>query len=223
MRTLVIAPHPDDELLGCGGTLLRRSADGGTLGWLLITALTAESGWSQQTIANRENEINQVRRGLGIKPANFYSLGLPTAQLDQLSHTRIISGISDAFKHFQPHEVFLPHPGDIHSDHKITFEACASCTKWFRYPSIQSVYTYETLSETNFQLSSDYQVFNPTLFVDITNYLQPKLDLLSTYSSEVGDHPFPRSLEAIKSLALLRGTQRGTQYAEAFQILRQFN
>ena len=222
MKTLVVAPHPDDELLGCGGTLLKKSAEGGTVGWLLITSLAADAGWSQNKIASRDHEIDQVSCGLGILPENLYKLGFPPAQLDQISLTRIISGISKVFQNFQPQEVFLPHPGDIHTDHKITFEAAASCTKWFRYPSIQTVLTYETLSETNFQLSSQNSSFNPNLFVDITDYIQPKLDLLSIYSSEIGAHPFPRSLDSIKSLALLRGSQRGTQFAEAFQILRQF-
>ena len=222
MRTLVVAPHPDDELLGCGGTLLRKSAEGGTIAWLLITAITADAGWSQEQISSREYEIDQIRQGLGILPENLYKLDLPTAQLDQTSSSFIISGISRVFNQFQPQEVFLPHPGDIHTDHKITFEAAVTCTKWFRYPSVQTVVTYETLSETNFQLSRENSPFNPNLFVDITDYLNLKLDLLSIYSSELGAHPFPRSLDAIRSLALLRGSQRGTQFAEAFQVLRQF-
>jgi len=222
VRILVVAPHPDDEILGCGGTLLRRSAEGCTVGWLLITALTADAGWSDEKIMSRDHEIEKIRSSLGILPEHLYKLGFPTAQLDQISSSRIISGISKAFNHFQPQEVFLPHPGDIHTDHKITFEAAAACTKWFRYPSIQTVLTYETLSETNFQLSRENPSFQPNLFVDITGYLQPKLDLLSIYSSEIGSHPFPRSLDAVKSLAMLRGTQRATHFAEAFQILRKF-
>lgn len=220
MKTLVIAPHPDDELLGCGGTLLRRSSEGVTVGWLLVTAITVEDGWAEQKVLARDLEIERVRKGLGISSDNLYKLGYSTSKLDRVPTSELISRISSVFEEFKPEEVFLPHPGDIHSDHRITFEAVSACTKWFRYPSIKTVLTYETLSETNFQLPADTSTFTPNLFSDITQYLQQKLELLSIYSSELSFHPFPRSLDAIRSLALLRGTQRGTESAEAFQLLR---
>jgi LmbE family N-acetylglucosaminyl deacetylase len=221
MRSLVVAPHPDDELLGCGGTLLSKSSEGGTIGWLLITAITQEAGWSIDKISKRDSEIELVRQGLGIATENLYKLGLPSAQLDQIPSSKIISSISHVFNQFKPHEVFLPHPGDIHSDHRITFEAASACTKWFRYPSIKRVLTYETLSETNFGLDQA-ALFRPNLFVDITDHLSTKLELLQIYESELGHHPFPRSMSAVKSQSLLRGSERGVLAAEAFQILRSY-
>ena len=220
MKTLVIAPHPDDELLGCGGTLLKRSHEGGTIGWLLITALTPEAGWTQEQVLRRDHEIDQVRQGLGIQPENLYRLGFQTAQLDQVPTSELISGIGRIFQEFMPEEVFLPHPGDIHSDHRITFESCAACTKWFRYPSVRRILTYETLSETDFGLDQVAGAFRPNLFVDITDHLNRKLELLGIYQSELGMHPFPRSIDAVTSQCLLRGVQRGVKAAEAFQILK---
>ena len=222
MKTLIVAPHPDDELLGCGGTLLKKSSEGGQVGWLLITAITAGAGWSQDKISRRDREIDQVRHGLGVSPENLYRLDFPTAQLDQVSSSDLISSISRVFQEFMPQEVFLPHPGDIHSDHRITFEACSACTKWFRYPSVQRVLTYETLSETDFGLDQAAGGFRPNLFVDITDHLSRKLELLQIYQSELGQHPFPRSIEAVNAQCLLRGAQRGVVAAEAFQILRSF-
>lgn len=222
MKTLVVAPHPDDELLGCGGTLLKRFSQGGTIGWLLITAITPEAGWTQDAIARRNNEIDKVSRGLGISPLNLYKLGFPTTQLDQIPLNKIISSIGDVFRDFMPQELFLPHPGDIHSDHRITFEACSACTKWFRYPSIQRILTYETLSETDFDLDQSSASFRPNLFVDISQQLSRKLDLLKIYQTELSTYPFPRSIEAVKSQSSLRGVQRGVEAAEAFQILRSF-
>lgn len=220
MRTLVIAPHPDDELLGCGGTLLRRCAEGGTVGWLLMTSITEAGGWSPERISQRAIEIERVREGLSISPEHLYQLGFTTTELDQIPMNSLVSSLSDIFKEFQPEEVFLPHPGDVHSDHRITFEAACACTKWFRYPSVKRVLTYETLSETDVGLDQSRN-FNPTLFVDICSHLERKIELIRIYESEIGVFPFPRSEIAIEALARFRGAQAGFMAAEAFVVLKE--
>lgn len=220
MKTLIVAPHPDDELLGCGGTLLRRVSEGGTVGWLLMTSILVECGWTPERVSRRAHEIDLVRQALHIADHNFYQMNFPSAELDKFPISQLVTRISSVFTSFEPDEVLLPHPGDIHSDHRITFDSVSACTKWFRYPSVKRVMTYETLSETNFSL--EHYAFNPNLLVDITAHLEKKLELLSIYHSELDDHPFPRSLESVAAQALLRGTQRGTKAAEAFHILRQF-
>lgn len=219
MKTLVIAPHPDDELLGCGGALLRRKAEGATLGWLVMTALTEAAGWPRARIDQRQQEIEQVRAGLGIDSAHLYALGFPTTELDQLPLNTLIARVAEVFKHFQPEEILLPHPGDAHSDHRITFAAASACTKWFRYPSIQRVLTYETPSETDAGLDPRHAAFRPNVFVDIGAVLEAKLALLQVYASEMGEFPFPRSDEALTALARIRGAQAGFVAAEAFQLL----
>lgn len=221
MRTLIVAPHPDDELLGCGGTLLRRVTEGGVVGWLLMTALTEEQGWSAERIHERTREINQVREGLRIESVHFYGLNVPTTELDQIPMTKLVGNISAVFSDFEPDEILLPHPGDVHSDHRVTFDAASACIKWFRYPSIKRVLTYETLSETDFGINPVQKSFVPNLFVDITEQLDLKLKLLGVYKSELGLHPFPRSVDSLRSLAMLRGAQIGVRSAEAFQILKQ--
>jgi len=218
VKTLVIAPHPDDELLGCGGTLLRRSAEGGTVGWLLMTTITEQGGWSIERIDQRAGEIERVREGLGIAVRHFYPLGFPTAELDQVPMSTLVASVSKVFKEFQPQEVLLPHPGDAHSDHRITFEAASACTKWFRYPSIKRVLTYETLSETDVGLDLS-RGFQPTVFVDISEYLERKMELIRVYASEIGAFPFPRSEEALRALAQIRGAKTGNAAAEALQLL----
>jgi LmbE family N-acetylglucosaminyl deacetylase len=222
MKTLVVAPHPDDELLGCGGTLLRRVAEGGTVAWLLMTAITEENGWSAERIEERASEIDQVRQGLQISPGHLYALNFPTANLDRFPMTTLVASISQVFANYKPDEVFLPHPSDAHSDHRVTFEAAAACTKWFRYSSVKRVITYETLSETEFGINPVKNMFQPNLFVNVSEYLEAKLSLLGVYQSELGKHPFPRSLEAVRALSFLRGSQMGVPAAEAFQVLREF-
>ncbi|MBW0180981.1 MAG: PIG-L family deacetylase [Vulcanococcus sp.] len=222
MKSLIIAPHPDDELLGCGGTLLKRISEGKIVGWILMTAITTEKGWSNQQVEMRDGEINRVREGLGISANHLFRLDFPAAELDQVPASTLINSLARIFRDFKPEEVFLPHPGDIHSDHRITFEAASACTKWFRYTSVKRILTYETLSETNFGFDQVVGAFQPNLFVDITNQLHQKIELLSIYQSEFAEHPFPRSLDAVRAQALLRGAQRGTPAAEAFQLLREF-
>nr|WP_242519205.1 PIG-L deacetylase family protein [Halochromatium roseum] len=217
---MVIAPHPDDELLGCGGTLLRRSAEGGTVGWLLMTAITEQGGWSPERIDERAGEIERVREGLGVATQHHYSLGFPTAELDQVPMSTLVARVSEVVRDFQPEEVLLPHPGDAHSDHRSTFEAASACTKWFRYPSVQRVLTYETLSETDAGLDP-FRAFQPTVFVDISAYLEKKRALMRVYASEMGAFPFPRSDEALHALARVRGAQVGFEAAEAFRLLRE--
>lgn len=218
MKTLVIAPHPDDELLGCGGTLLRRKKEGGSIGWLVVTGISTETGWSGDDVRRREREITEVRERMGFDA--LFSLGLPPARLDTLPLGDVVTLIGAAFREYQPDEILLPHRGDVHSDHRVVFEAVSACTKWFRYPSVRRVLAYETLSETGFALARD-DAFVPNYFVDIGAQLEDKLALMSIYSSELGRFPFPRSIEALRALAAVRGAESGSAAAEAFELLRE--
>ena len=218
MSTIVVAPHPDDELLGAGGTILRRKAEGVDVFWLIITGMKKEQGWPVGKISKRKEEIKKVSEMLRFK--KVFELNLPTTQLELVPMNELINKISYIFKEVEPSEVFVPHPSDIHTDHRRVFDAVASCTKWFRYPSIHRVLAYETLSETDFNLGTN-KVFQPNVFIDIEKYLQAKLDAMKIYTSEIGTSPFPRSLEAIEALASLRGAASGFKAAEAFQLLRE--
>lgn len=217
-RTLVIAPHPDDEILGCGGTLLRRKAEGGVLGWLIVTGMDEQSGWSADRIQEREEEISRVASLTGFD--NVFNLGLPAARLETLPLREVVAAFSSIFESFKPEELLVPHRGDVHSDHRVTFDTVAACTKWFRYPSVRRVLAYETVSETDFGLSPE-TVFHPTVFVDIGKYLERKLEILSVYKTELGEFPFPRSIRAVRALAEWRGASAGYQAAEAFELLRE--
>lgn len=219
MKTLIVAPHPDDELLGCGGTLLSRVAEGGTVAWLLMTAINDEAIWTAEQIQQRSREIDQVREGLAIAPDDLYALGLPATQLDGIQMSALVQQISTVFHDFEPEEVLLPYPGDVHSDHRVTFEAASACAKWFRYPSVKRVLCYETLSETNFCVDPRDPGFKPNVFVNIGGQLERKIELMKIYKSEIGQFPFPRSEAALRALAQLRGSQAGFEAAEAFSLL----
>lgn len=218
MKTIVVAPHPDDELLGCGGTLLRRKAEGGEVAWLIVTSMLTEDGWPDARVRIRGAEIEAVAAAVGFD--DVLTLGFSASRLDTIPIAELVSRLGGAFQRFGPSEVFLPHPGDAHSDHAAVFHAGAACTKWFRYSSVRRVLTYETLSETDFGLNPN-DAFRPNYFVDISRFLPAKLDLLHAYKSEMGEFPFPRSARAVRSLAEVRGVAAGCEAAEAFCLLRE--
>lgn len=217
-RVLVVAPHPDDEILGCGGTLLRRKAAGAELGWLIVTGISEAGGWAPARVAQREVEIGQVAQAVGF--SHVFNLRLAPARLDSVPMWDMVEHFSSVFTSFEPDEVFVPHRSDVHTDHRVVFDAAIACTKWFRYPFVRRVLAYETVSETEYGLDPD-AAFAPTCFVDIGEFVERKLELMSIYQSELGAFPFPRSLEAIRALATFRGATSGFLAAEAFQLLRE--
>jgi len=218
MKTIFIAPHPDDEVLGVGGTILRRKSEGAEVALVLVTSPLVADGWSDEFIRQKNYELQK-----SIEFFNFdevYKLNFPTTRLDQVPIRDIVDGLSHAFNSFKPVEVFFPHSGDVHSDHRVVFDAVQSCIKWFRHPTILRALTYETLSETDFNTSAINQ-FVPNVFIDIEKFLESKLDALDGYSTELGQFPFPRSRESVRALALIRGAASGFAAAEAFALLRE--
>ena len=130
MKILVIAPHPDDEILGCGGTMLRYASEGKTIGWLILTSMKEEDGWSLDQINKRNQEIINVRTRLGIEESNLFSLDFTPASLDALPLSELVQRISTVLRDFQAEEIYLPHHSDVHSDHRVCFDAVMSSTKW---------------------------------------------------------------------------------------------
>jgi len=216
---LVVAPHADDETLGCGGTLLRHRAQGDAVHWVLVTHLCPEAGFSPDQIAARDLEVRAVAERYGF--AGVHNFRLPPARLDALPMTDLIEPMAAVFRSVSPQILYLPYRGDIHTDHARVFEAAAACTKWFRYPSIRRVLAYETLSETDFVLDPDVGGFKPNVYSDIGAYLDAKVAVMALYRSEMGDFPFPRSEPALRAQAHLRGAAAGFTAAEAFMLLKE--
>lgn len=217
-RTLVIAPHPDDETLGAAGTLLRRKAEGAKIGWVIVTQMPLDSEWDSNKANKRNEEICRITQMFGFD--KVVNLGFPAAQLDHIPINDVVAALGDVIKSFEPDEVLVPHYSDVHTDHGVVFNAVAACTKWFRYPSVCRVLAYEVLSETDFGIKSG-QNFRPSVYVNIEEYLEDKLIAMEVYESEIGEYPFPRSREAIRALATLRGSASGFKAAEAFELLRE--
>ena len=183
-----------------------------------MTGISVRFGWGAEKVGERGDEINRV--GVLYDFDEIFVLDFPTTRLDQVPVSDLVAAISQVFKSFEPQEIFVPHPSDVHTDHRDVFNAVAACTKWFRYPSIKRVLGYETLSETDCGMGTD-QGFRPNVFVDIEQFLDQKLRVMDVYKSEMDAFPFPRSHEAIRALAAIRGAAAGFKAAEAFQLLRE--
>lgn len=217
-KILIVAAHPDDETLGAGGTILKHIAEGDEVYWLIVTNIFENQGFSKARIESRQKEIVTVGLHFGFK--EIFKLDFPTSTLSGSSLPPLISKISEIFQSVEPEVIYVMNRSDAHSDHKIIFDAVGACTKSFRYPYIKKFLMYECISETEFAPTLPETVFQPNYFVNITPYFEQKIEIMQLYKSEIGEHPFPRSLKNIEALSIFRGAIAGVTYAEAFQLLK---
>lgn len=215
----VVAPHPDDETLGCGGVLLKHVARGDHVHWIVFTGISSELGFTEERIRSRDDEIRRVTEAYGF--AGTHRLGFPTMQLDRLPKADLVGALGSVVRKLAVHTLYVPYRNDAHSDHAAVFDACAACTKTFRYPSVRSVRAYETLSETEYGVKPEDPGFRPNLFVDVSGFMDRKLEIMGIYASEMAPFPFPRSNVALRALSQLRGSQCGATAAEAFMVLKE--
>jgi len=218
-KILIIAVHPDDETLGCGGTLLKHKTNGDEIHWLIATDIKESENFNKKHVEKRDDEIKKVEELYNFD--SVHRLGLSTMKVDEYSMSTLISKISTVVNEVQPDVIYMPFKGDVHSDHRYIFDAAYSCTKSFRYPFIKKIYMVETLSETEFAPSTKEDSFIPNVFVDISEFMDKKLDIIRVFESEMGKHPFPRSERNLRALATLRGATAGCEYAESFVLLKE--
>lgn len=217
-RVIVISAHPDDEIIGAGGALLKHIANGDEVYWLITTNVFEDQGFSKERVESRQVEIEKVAEMLGI--TKTFKLTFPTMSLSSSSLLKMVPQISEIFQEVQPETIYCLNRSDAHSDHRVTFDAVMACTKSFRYPFVKKVLMYECISETEFAPMLPEKVFMPNYFVDISDFFERKLEIMQVYESEIGEHPFPRSLRNMEALATFRGASVGVEYAEAFQLVK---
>ncbi|HEC1736935.1 TPA: PIG-L family deacetylase [Campylobacter coli] len=225
-KVMVIAVHPDDETLGAGGTLLKHQANGDEIHCIFCTDIFESEGFSKEQINTREQEIQEICKSYNF--ASIHRLGLKTTKIDEYNTSYLISLFSQIFTKIKPNILYLPFAYDVHSDHRIIFQAAFSCTKSFRYPSIEKILMMETLSESEFAPTLPNQSFIPNVFVDISAFFEKKCEIMKIYQSELGKLPFPRSIENIEALATFRACTMGGKetvdtklYAESFMLLKE--
>lgn len=218
-KILVVAVHPDDETLGCGGTLLKLRDLGKEIHWLIITTTENSQIWGEAFWEKRKLEISQAKDKYRFSTCT--QLDFEAGSLEEAKRFEIINAINKAVKSIQPDTIFLPFPWDIHKEHQVAFEAAFACTKVFRNDFIRRIFVMETLSETDFAPLPLVNPFAPTHFVNIEGYMDSKIEIMKIFESEILPHPFPRSETAIRALSKLRGAQSGFSDAEAFMCLKE--
>lgn len=222
MRVLAIAAHPDDETLGCGGTLLKHRAAGDDVHWLVASS-RAEPRWSAAQVEHRREQIEKVATEYQMSDVSL--LGFPDAALDQVPLVDLVEGIDTVLANIRPEIVYVVHGGDVHSDHARVHTAAMSALKAFRMKALgtRRVLAYETVSSTEAAVQHPAQAFLPTVFNDITDHFQHKCVVMGHYDSEWQGGLLPRSPSALEALARWRGATVAVQYAEAFVLLRELS
>ena len=219
MKTiLVLAPHPDDEILGCGGTIAKFAQQGCNV-YIANMTTGFEPRFSKE-------ELNLVRQGakkahdfLGVKET--YYLDFPAAELDTVQHADLNAKVAEVIKQIKPDMLFLPFIGDIHLDHQLVFNSALVAARPVSDNYPKTIYAYEVLSETNWNAPYLTPSFQPNVFIDISDFLEKKLKAFSYFENQRKEFPSERSLESIEYLAKLRGSQVHCKAAEAFVLIRE--
>ncbi len=223
MKVLVIAPHPDDEVLGCGGTI-KKYTDKGDKVYLCVATCAYTPNWSEEFIKNRKKEIECSNKVLGIEKTFF--LDLPTVKLDTIPQNKINDLISKCVDEIKPEIIYIPHRGDLNKDHQIIFESALVAARAKPGVSIKKIFSYEVLSETEWgeqKIKKLKDVFLPTVYVDIKDTLENKIKAMKCYKSELKKFPHPRSEKGITVLSEKRGMEAGLENAEAFILIKEIS
>jgi len=197
---------------------LKHKTQGDEIYWMIITSIRNHpNGFPLEVVEKRDSTIKAVAEAYGFNAVA--ELDVPTTQVDKCDLGALVSKAGNCIDEIKPDVVYMMHEHDVHSDHRVSFAAIYSCLKSFRHPYIKQIYTFEALSETEFAVATAANAFVPNVYVDITDYIDKKLEIMSLYDTEIMQDPYPRSLSSIKALARLRGSRCGAMYAEAFMLL----
>lgn len=221
MKILIIAPHPDDEVLGCGGTIKKYTKQGNKV-YLCIVTKGYMPDWTEEFIRNKKKEVANSAKVLGIEKVFF--LDLPAVKLDTVLQKDINDAITKCIGEVEPEVLYIPHRGDLNKDHKIVFESAIVAARTKPNFSIKRILSYETLSETewgNQKTGKMEDVFLPNVYIDISDTVEDKLEAMKCYKPELKEFPHPRSLRGIIVLSEKRGMESGLKNAEAFMAVKE--
>lgn len=215
MKVLIIAPHPDDEILGCGGIIDKYKKRRHKVSLCIVTCPYTPD-WSEEYIATKKNEIEKAKNIIGID--TIYFLDFPTVKLDTIPQKEINDALSGVVREVSPEIVYIPHKGDLNKDHRTVFEAALVALRPTNN-KIRRILSYETLSETEW--GQAIEPFIPNVYVDISENIKQKCDAMNAYQSEMRQAPHPRSVDIIIANAKKRGSEICVPFAEAFVLIRE--
>lgn len=220
MKVLVIAPHPDDEILGCGGTIAKYVNQGHDV-FVCVVTKGCEPLFAVEEVNKVRNECCNADKFLGVKDIIF--LNFPAAMLEDVERYKLNDALVNTIQDIKPDIVYIPHRGDMQLDHKLVVDAAMVALRPKYAHVVKKIYAYETLSETGWNVPNVINEFVPTAYNDISNFLDKKIDAMKMFASQLAAYPNPRSLEAVKALAMYRGSNVNLLAAEAFSVIREID
>lgn len=218
MKILVVAPHCDDEVLGCGGTIAKYAASGNDV-YVLVVTKAVEPLFSKDLAEQVRNEGRAADKLLGVKETIFFDF--PAAMMEDVPRYKINDAFTKIIQQIKPDIVFMPHRGDMQLDHKLTVDSLMVALRPKYDHIVKHIYAYETLSETGWDIQNHTNAFIPNVFIDISDYLNLKLEAMKLFESQLAEFPQARSIEAIRALAEYRGATMTMRAAEAFVAIRE--
>lgn len=222
MNILIIAAHPDDEVLGCGGTIAKLSTANKVYTLILGEGVTSRKNQHKknvQKVTQLQKKAEHANKILGVKKVYFE--GLPDNKFDTLPLLNIIKIIEGYVQKIKPDVIYTHHYGDLNIDHTITYKAVLTATRpisELHYP--RKILSFEVLSSTEWNQQHQAMIFTPNIYVDISETVEKKLRAMKCYTSEIRQYPHPRSLQGINIHAQKRGLEIGLKFAEAFYLIR---
>jgi LmbE family N-acetylglucosaminyl deacetylase len=219
-RNLVVVAHPDDEILGFGGTGRSLVSDGGVVQPVILCG-DVLARQRRPSCGMLSDHIASANRSLGFCEPILGSF--PNIRMNRVDHLEIVQYIEDKIRDFQPDRIFTHHPEDLNDDHGHVSRACLAAARLFQRDTsiraIDEIYYIEVLSSTDWSFPGPRRGFEPNTFIDITSTIDQKLRALEKYVGVMRPVPHPRSTEVVNALARYRGAQAGHLFAEAFQLI----
>ena len=222
-KIMVVAAHPDDEILGCGGTLIKLRKQGYNVQCIFLADGESSRNIKDKNkllknIKNREYQASKVSKLLKFKRPKFFRL--PDNKIDSIPLIKIIKIIEKEIKIFKPSIIFTHSQADLNVDHSLLCKAVLTATRPFSKTFVKKIASFEVASNSELYFSNNKKFFRPNLFCDITKEIKLKLRALKIYKNEIRKAPHARSIKGLENLAKYRGSQSGTKFSEAFEFLR---
>jgi LmbE family N-acetylglucosaminyl deacetylase len=223
MSVLVVAAHPDDEILGCGGTMARLAREGHEVRIaILAEGMSSRSAHREDAdprqLQHLHTRAQQAADKVGAKEVVLCKL--PDNRLDTVPLLDIVKMVEELVARFRPEVVYTHHPGDLNVDHGIVHRAVLTATRPVAAHCVRDVYAFEVPSSTEWSFQRLEPLFRPSVFVDITETLETKIEALACYDTETRKFPHPRSPEALRAIATRWGSVVGLPAVEAFELIR---
>ncbi|MBR1431788.1 PIG-L deacetylase family protein [Ruminococcus sp.] len=218
MNVLVIAPHPDDEIIGVGGTIAKRVSEGHNV-YVCVVTKACPPLFSEELVEQGRKECREADAFLGVKETLF--LDFPAVMLETVPRHELNGKLLKTILDIKPDEVYIPHRGDMQLDHKMIVDAAMVALRPKYDHVVKRVYAYETLSETGWDIPNTMNEFIPTVYENISSTIEQKLGALNIFQSQLSEFPNARSIGAVEALSRYRGATVSVEAAEAFSLIRE--